>query len=226
MPSKSPDESTKSYHHGDLRRAVLDAVHEIILEKGPDALSLRECARRAGVSPGAPAYHFGDKQGVLDEFALEGVENLQGVVRAELERADPDPVSQLCAVGRAYVRAALEYPAHFRVMARRGTSSLLGEAPESPTRHAARTHRPVLELLQTVITAVDEAEGRTSTALEERALFAWSTVHGYALLCLDNSAHPGVAVAGVEEALDRAEPLLARVLSGLREERSDRARPG
>ena len=64
------------YHHGDLRRALLAAVDEIVQELGVEGLSLRECARRAGVSHGAPAHHFGDKRGMLTEYATDGFEKL------------------------------------------------------------------------------------------------------------------------------------------------------
>ena len=58
------------HHHGDLRRALLDAVAEIVLAAGPEAVTLRECARRAGVSHSAAAPHFGDKRGLLTAFAI------------------------------------------------------------------------------------------------------------------------------------------------------------
>jgi AcrR family transcriptional regulator len=64
--------SARPYHHGDLRRAVLDAAVAAIAESGPAALSLRDLARRAEVSHAAPAHHFGDKAGVLTALAAEG----------------------------------------------------------------------------------------------------------------------------------------------------------
>jgi AcrR family transcriptional regulator len=64
--------SSSRYHHGDLRRALFDALGEAVLEVGPAAVSLRDLARRAGVSHAAPAHHFGGKRGLLTAFAAEG----------------------------------------------------------------------------------------------------------------------------------------------------------
>ena len=66
----------RDYHHGDLRRALLDATEALLLESGLETFSLRECARRAGVSHGAPAHHFGDVRGLLTAFATVGFERL------------------------------------------------------------------------------------------------------------------------------------------------------
>ncbi len=77
---------TRAYHHGDLRRALLAAALEAIEESGPAALSLRDLARRAGVSHAAPAHHFGDKAGLLTALAAEGFDLLAD--SADRGRAD------------------------------------------------------------------------------------------------------------------------------------------
>ena len=101
---------SRPYHHGNLRRALLDAALEAIEERGPSALSLRELATRTGVSHGAPAHHFGDKAGLLTAVAVEGYERLG----AELEQARRD--GSFLDAGVAYVRFATANPAHFQVM--------------------------------------------------------------------------------------------------------------
>jgi AcrR family transcriptional regulator len=100
------------YHHGNLRREILDAAIEEIGERGPVALSLRELARRAGVSHAAPAHHFGDKAGLLTAIAVEGFDLLAEAMRAAYESGT------FLDVGVAYVRFAVEHPAHFEVMYR------------------------------------------------------------------------------------------------------------
>jgi AcrR family transcriptional regulator len=99
-----------SYHHGNLRRALLDAALAVIAESGPNALSLRELASRTGVSHAAPAHHFGDKAGLLTAVAAEGYERLAD----ELEQAARD--GDFREAGLAYVRFATRHPAHFQVM--------------------------------------------------------------------------------------------------------------
>ena len=99
---------SRSYHHGNLRRVLIDGALAAIAEKGAAALSLRDVARRAGVSHAAPAHHFGDKAGVLTAIAAEGFEGLTEATRA----AAGDHV----AGGLAWIRWALDHPAHYEVM--------------------------------------------------------------------------------------------------------------
>src|SRR4051812_1871971 len=100
----------RAYHHGDLRRAVLDGALAAIEADGPAALSLRDIARRAGVSHAAPAHHFGDKAGVLTAIATEGY----GVLAESLRQANEDG-GALVDGGSAYVRFAVTHRAHFEV---------------------------------------------------------------------------------------------------------------
>ncbi|MCZ8146434.1 MAG: helix-turn-helix domain containing protein, partial [Roseomonas sp.] len=108
------------HHHGALRRALLDAVAEIVLEDGPEAVTLRECARRAGVSHSAAAPHFGDKRGLLTAFAAEGETRLAGAMHTMLD-ALPEgagPEARMAATGRGYIAFARTCPAYFRLMCR------------------------------------------------------------------------------------------------------------
>ena len=97
------------YHHGHLRRALLDAAASVIAESGVAALSLRDLSRRAGVSHAAPTHHFKDKAGLLTALAAEGYDRLS----AALEAADT-----FLDAGVAYVHFAVTHPAHFAVMFR------------------------------------------------------------------------------------------------------------
>ena len=101
------------YHHGDLRRAVLDGALAAIEAHGPAALSLRDVARRAGVSHAAPAHHVGDKAGVLGAIAAEGYLKVAEVTRDALERGE-----SFMDGGLAYIRFAIENRAYFEVMFR------------------------------------------------------------------------------------------------------------
>jgi AcrR family transcriptional regulator len=104
----------RPYHHGDLPNALKAAAVGLIVEQGPSGFSLREVARRAGVSHAAPAHHFGDRDGLLRAVAHDGFVAL----REAMEGLDPraDPVERLLACGRSYVRLAREMPGHWAVM--------------------------------------------------------------------------------------------------------------
>lgn len=106
--------ATDTYHHGDLHRALLDAVDEIVREKGFHDLSLREAARRAGVSHAAPAHHFGDKDGLLDAYAIEGFQLLGE--RFDQASTEGDALDVLEGLGRTYLGFAVDDPAHYAVM--------------------------------------------------------------------------------------------------------------
>jgi AcrR family transcriptional regulator len=103
------------YHHGDLPAALRAAAVELVAERGPSGFSMREVARRAGVSHAAPAHHFGDTQGLLTSVAAEGYARL-GEALAEATEGIEDPEARLLACGRTYVRTALENPGHFAVI--------------------------------------------------------------------------------------------------------------
>lgn len=106
----------KSYHHGDLSAALIKAADEIIAEGGIENFSLRAAASRAGVSPSAPAHHFGSAKGLLTEVALLGYERANRYLE-EAGHSD-DPVTDLRALSLAFVNFALDYPGHFRLMFR------------------------------------------------------------------------------------------------------------
>ena len=163
------------HHHGDLRRALLDAVAEVVLEAGPDAVSLRECARRAGVSHSAAAPHFGDKRGLLTAFAAEGADRLRQAQRDALATlpADADAAARLAATGRGYIAFARANPAHFRLMFR---AELLDHA--DPTCRAAMegAFAPLGETMRAL------APGLGDAALRARLGLAWCAVHGFSTL--------------------------------------------
>lgn len=104
----------ESYHHGNLRRELMDAALRLVSEGGPDAFTVSEAAREAGVSSGAPYRHFADRRALLRAVAEEGhelhAEALEAAVR------DADPRQRVAAIGEAEIRFALEHPAHYRVM--------------------------------------------------------------------------------------------------------------
>ncbi len=106
---------TRPYHHGDLRRALVDAAIRILEREGPSALSLRAVAREAGVSPAAPYHHFKDKGELLDAVAHVGWEAL-GVAMTEAKARSTDLNGLLTEIGVSYVQFSQDHPALYRVM--------------------------------------------------------------------------------------------------------------
>ncbi|MFC5751188.1 TetR/AcrR family transcriptional regulator [Actinomadura rugatobispora] len=159
---------SRSYHHGNLRRVIIDAAVEAIAESGTDAWSLRELARRAGVSHAAPAHHFGDKAGLLTAIAAEGY--------ARFAEALSGAGDDFLEVGVRYVRFATGHPGYFEVMFR----------PE-----LYRADDPEVEAARAVASGILDRGARTLSAGPSRdeatSIGAWSVVHGFAALWLSGN---------------------------------------
>jgi AcrR family transcriptional regulator len=162
----------RPYHHGDLRRVLLDAALADIATRGPGALNLRELAREVGVSHAAPRHHFGDKRGLLTAIAVEGFE----LLAAELD-ATWRATGSFLEVGVAYVRFAVGHRAHFEVMFR---PDLLRDADAALEAARERSGRLLYEPVTTVA-PTSEADARAP------AIAAWSLVHGLATLWLTHN---------------------------------------
>src|ERR1700754_3324069 len=109
----------RPYHHGDLGNALLEAAADAIAEHGVAQLKLRDLTRRLGVSHGAPANHFKDRDALLAALAIQGFERLIERQREVLVASHPTGAAALIAIGIAYVQFAAEFPSHFEVMFQR-----------------------------------------------------------------------------------------------------------
>lgn len=122
------------YHHGDLKRALLEAARELIDEGGLEHFTMAKAARLAGVTSGAPYRHFKDRQALLAEMARQGGQMLDMEVDIAMGHAGLDPVEQLLALGETHLRFAVANPAYYRVMhlnpAELGTDDEEGEESE------------------------------------------------------------------------------------------------
>jgi AcrR family transcriptional regulator len=168
----------RTYHHGDLRRALLDASLDLVGERGIGALSLREVARKAGVSHSAPYHHFADRGNLLAAIAEESFARL-GEEMAAARAAAPNARARLEACGIAYVRFALESPARFRLMFRPEL------AAASEEEAVAKSSTPALDTLRGAITEAQAAGLAPAGDPMPLVLTCWSAVHGLASLCLD-----------------------------------------
>ena len=112
--------ASKPYHHGDLRRVLIDAALQLVGENGPDAVSVREAARRAGVSPGAPFRHFASRDALMQAVAEEAQRRFRTEIEAALSDAPAgDPLARFRALGLAYLRWAMRNPTHFEIISSR-----------------------------------------------------------------------------------------------------------
>jgi AcrR family transcriptional regulator len=182
------------YHHGDLPAALLAAVAEIVRDGGIAAVTLREAARRAGVSHAAPAHHFGDKAGLLTAFAIQGCEMMRAALGEALRRvADARDESPMLAIGLAYIRFAIDHPEHFAVMFRTEYIRADDEAYRNAREHA---RAPLIDSIRAVRADLTADDPRLLYA----ATGAWSLVHGFATLWLHGNLEPGITSRPPEEA--------------------------
>ena len=171
---------TKPYHHGDLAPALLRAAEEIIEQDGPQALTLRAIARRAGVSHMAPAHHFGDIAGLLSELAAIGYRDFAARIAAA--RGRMEGVEGARAAGRAYVAFARDKPGLFLLMFRSERLDFSRPSLAAAALSAARALRPATASASLPGWQEADAQGR---AILARLVFEWSLVHGFAMLLID-----------------------------------------
>lgn len=167
----------QTYHHGDLRRALITAALALLQNKDARSLSLREVAREAGVSHTAPYRHFADKAALLAAIAQEGFSEFGRYLNVALTPGQP--VKSLKDTGVAYVRYALDHPTHFRVM----FSSF---PPDEPTNSELYiVSKSTFQILVNVIKSGQAAGVMKAGDPDALALEKWAMVHGLAMLLLD-----------------------------------------
>ena len=181
------------YHHGDLRRTLVAAALALLTETQDWGFSLREVARRAGVSHTAPYNHFHSKQDLLAAVAASGYDLLRVRMQEAAVPAD-GAAATLKAIGVAYVRFGVEHPAHYRLMF--GPALTVGKSGELPpvTAEAAAGAKALLSgvIRQGASDGSFQIAG-DAQAVEGAALAAWSLVHGLTMLLIDGFAGTGAA---------------------------------
>jgi AcrR family transcriptional regulator len=198
MTRPTGEPTSRGYHHGDLRRALLDAA-EALMAEGDDDPSLRAVARRAGVSHAAPYKHFADRHALRAGVAERGFEALRGEMERAVANAGEAP---LRAIGRAYLGFALANPARYRLMF----------GPEFAGGHGTpeldRTAQAAFDALMARQPYSDtQTGGDTQTGDRATAVASWSLVHGLATLLIDGR----VAVPDGRDRLDFAVDAMGRL---------------
>lgn len=166
------------YHHGDLRRALVEATSRLVEENGQEGFTLRAAARLAGVSDGAPYHHFADRDALLAAVAEHGFRSLCAELEESAERERGDPRRRSRAVGVAYVLFAMRNPAKFRLM----FGPLVQDKHRYPdlAATAARTY----EVLRAGLAHSDD-ERAARVAARNAMLGRWAIVHGLSMLAID-----------------------------------------
>jgi AcrR family transcriptional regulator len=171
--------TTKSYHHGDLKNALIQAGVEILSREGLEGLSLRKVAQRAGVSHNAPYSHFPDKQSLIAAISTEGFKQLYEGLDAAISSYPDDPKRQLQEGAWAYVQFAMDNTDTFKIM----FSGVLEKEKEYPA--FVKISHKTFERVVDVVHACQEAGLLRSTPAEIMAVAVWGQIHGIISLMLE-----------------------------------------
>jgi AcrR family transcriptional regulator len=189
-----------TYHHGDLRAALVRAAIELLEESGETELSLRAVARRAGVSPAAPYRHYADREALASAVAAVGYREL--AERLAVAHPSPSTPEQLASVAIAYVQFALERPALFRIM--------FGEPCDHDNDERVAATAAVSQYVRAIVERTFP-QGDTDAL----ATAVWALVHGLAFLYLDGKLDASTPSAVAERITAAIEALLAVTNAGL-----------
>jgi len=197
-----------TYHHGRLREALLESAERMLDAEGPEAVNVREAARQAGVSPGAPFRHFASRTALLTGVAERAMRRFRNeIARGEASVSRDDPPARLAALGRSYVRWALRHPEQFRVIATRSQIDFDG----SPTLR--RDNDAVRALVRSIV--VDgQARGDFRAADPDLVeLFAKALSYGLARMFVDGHFPQwGVPQSRAQAAIERVLDLFGELL--------------
>ena len=173
---KNPQAETTPYHHGNLRRALIDATLAMISEEGLKSISIREVAKRAGVSHGAPYRHFKEKGELLCAVAIEGFDMVIADTRKRFEKY-PDTLSRFRESGLAYIDFAVSFPSHYRVM--------FSSVDLTHSTDLEKRSNEAFMILYNCICDFQEKNLVRPGDPFEFAMAAWAIVHGYSMLIID-----------------------------------------
>lgn len=194
----------RGYHHGHLRATLLEAAETLLTEKGVEGFSLRETARRAGVSSGAPKHHFRDVRALLTAIATLAFDDLAERLEAASSDRSADRMMRIHRQGTAYVRFAIEQRARFDLMWR---VALLDMNDAERCRAGDRAFAAMDRLVR----GEDADELEHGDPRMAPSIACWSIVHGFARLAIDGTF--GLGLDAAKRAADALLPAILRHLS-------------
>jgi AcrR family transcriptional regulator len=208
--SSASTDDTRPYHHGDLRRALISTGMAMIQEQNDWTFSLREVARRAGVSHNAPYNHFADKHDLLAALATAGFEMHREKILAAISGAKSAEAA-LIKAGVMYVKFGVENPALYRLMFGSIFAPSNKERPESLADAAANAKKVLAEILQRgAREGVFTVSPTNQKDFDITVLTAWSTVHGLTMLAIDERIKPPTLHLGIDKIAEK----VLKVMSG------------
>jgi AcrR family transcriptional regulator len=166
----------RSYHHGNLREALVESALRLIAEKGPSGFTIAEAARSAGVSPAAPYRHFRDRDELMADVARRGFERFSSALSLAWNEGRPDPINAFQAMGRAYLAFARDEPAYFAAMFEAGVPS---EKNAELRQASDRSFAVLLEGARTLAAMLPEGDRPPASMV---AAHVWALAHGVASL--------------------------------------------
>jgi AcrR family transcriptional regulator len=199
-PGRRPARAAKPYHHGDLRRVLIDAALKLAEEGGVEQVSVREAARRAGVSPGAPFRHFESRDALMLAVAEEAQRRFRAEIETALAHVPPDdPLRRFRNFGLAYLRWAMRNPAHFEIISSGRYFDL---------NNAGELTRDNDELIAMTAHTLSEAKARgqlRALDLKDVQIAGRALVYGFARMNIDRHfPRWGVTEAAIERTAERA----------------------
>jgi AcrR family transcriptional regulator len=190
-----------NYHHGNLRRELLDRAAQVIAKQGIENLSLRGLAQELGVSHAAPARHFKDKLDLLRALATEAHNRLADYVFAAAEAAGSDPLERYAALGRAFVRFSLEYPAYYQ-------ATRHPEVAAHADEELMAAYRRRMKMTEEAARRAQEASWLEGESVEDAVTFSLAAVRGVAALLSDPLYLKSMGKVDPERLIDRMARLI------------------
>ena len=203
-----PSHQSRPYHHGDLRRGLIDAALQLAEEGGPEGVSVREAARRAGVSPGAPFRHFESRDALMTAVAEEAQRRFRAEVDAVLADAPAgDPLARFRKLGLAYLRWAMRNPTHFEIISSRRLFD------HDHADGVSQDNAALIELTERTLAEASAAGQLRSADLKRVQIAGRALVYGFARMNIDGHfPRWGVADDAVE---DTAAAILDLFIDGI-----------
>jgi AcrR family transcriptional regulator len=178
-----PDAPNRPYHHGDLRRAVIETALDMLREEKGWQFTLREVARRAGVSHAAPYKHFPDKAALLAELAMIGFDRLRDSLLAAKSEAPKTLRDEIAPIARAYVAFGTNNPALYRLM-------FSAEEGKAVGMHLSERALAVFDILLEILRRGQAAGSIRKRPIEGQAAAGWGLIHGMTMLAIDGLLVP------------------------------------